>query len=101
MTRRTPTVEWTGPDGRPWRVEVETRPDRWRLLMTCAGDSEVSPWAGWPGVHRMSDAVLLDAAVHAATRHLTGKGNGRGAGPRAVAMLAGPVASLRPPGGGR
>lgn len=94
MTRRTPTVEWTGPDGRAWRIEVETRPHRWRLLMACEGDLEVTPWATWPGAHRLADATLLDAAVHAAERHLVGLGNGRGAGPRAVATVGGALAGL-------
>lgn len=91
MTRRTPRVEWTAPDGRVWSVEVETRPHRWRLLLSCGGEPEVTPWAGWPGAHRLADATLLDAAVYAAERHLAGKGNGRGAGPQAVAMLSGAV----------
>jgi hypothetical protein len=94
MTRRTPRVEWTAPDGRVWSVEVETRRDRWRLLLSCGGEPEVTPWAGWPGAHRMADAALLDAAVYAAERHMQGKGNGRGAGPRAVATVGGALAGL-------
>ena len=94
MTRRTPRVEWTAPDGRAWSVEVETRPHRWRLLLSCQGEPEVTPWTPWPGVHRLPDAELLGSAVYAAERHLCGKGNGRGAGPRAVATVGGALAGL-------
>jgi hypothetical protein len=77
VTRRTPPVEWVGPDGAEYRVEAETRPGRWRLLVSGPLGVEVIPWQAHADAHRMADATLLDAAVRGAQAHMAERGSAR------------------------
>lgn len=93
-TRRTPAVDWTDRDGRSMSISVETRRDRWRLIIVCNGEVDETPWAKHVGVHRLSDASILESAVFAAERHLEKKGNGRGYNSTAAALLGKTLASV-------
>ena len=94
VTRRTPPVEWTGPEGFEYLVEAETRPGRWRLLVSGPLGVEVIPWQPHPDAHRMADATLLSAAVRGAQAHIAERGSAR------VSAAAARVVGGLPVGGG-
>jgi hypothetical protein len=75
-------------------LSVETRKDRWRLIIVCDGDVDETPWAKHPGVHRMSDSNITDSMVYAAKRQLDQKGNGRGYGSQATALVGASIAQV-------